>query len=148
MFNTVLFIGEHRAQIHIFHAVENIGLHERIGLLELRDQFLRLQAFRRCRTVLMAGRAGVRKMARALQKMQLVEFPPCDDIALAHEIHRPNQLHPRKIGAVQLRHHRLHLGAVKHSHQNGFNHIVKMVSERNFVAPELLRLAVRRYCKA
>ena len=39
---------------------------------------------------------------------------------------------------MQLRHHRLHLRAVEHPHQNRFDYIVKMVPKCNFVAAKRL----------
>ena len=44
---------------------------------------------------------------------------------------------------MQLGQHGLHLRAVKHAHDGGFDNIVKVVAERNFVAAQLLRLAVQ-----
>ena len=58
-------------------------------------------------------------------------------------VQRTNQLHARKVGAVQLGQHGLHLRAIKHAHHGGFNDIVEVVAERDLVAAELLRLAVQ-----
>jgi aspartate ammonia-lyase len=41
-------------------------------------------------------------------------------------IQRANELHPRKIGAFELWHHRFDLGSIQHAHQDCFDHIIKM----------------------
>ena len=46
-----------------------------------------------------------------------------------------DQLHPLEVGAVQLGGHRLELGAVKHPHHGGLDHVVKVVPQGDLVAP-------------
>ena len=58
-------------------------------------------------------------------------------------VQRTNQLHACKVGAVQLGQHGLHLRAIKHTHDGGFDDIVEVVAERDLVAAKLLRLAVQ-----
>ena len=41
----VLLVFYHRVKIDIFDALEDLCLYERVGLLKLRDQLLRLKAF-------------------------------------------------------------------------------------------------------
>ena len=64
--HSVFFILYHRIEIHVFHATENIGFHERICLFQLRDEFFRLKALGGCGSVLMTCRAGIREMTRTL----------------------------------------------------------------------------------
>lgn len=66
-----------------------------------------------------------------------------DDILLTDQIHRAYQFHALKIRTVQLWHHSLHLGTVKHSHQNRLNHIVVMMSQSDLVAAQFLSSAVK-----
>ena len=63
--------------------------------------------------------------------------------AAADAVQRTNQLHARKVGAVQLGRHSLQLGAVEHAHHGCFDHIIKMVPQCNFVAAQLLSLLVQ-----
>ena len=137
-----LFVCHNRIQIHIFHTLKNISLHKRIPLLQGADQFLDLDALG---TVLLiiAGGTRICEFAGTLDKMQSVIIPPCLDVILPHQIQRADQLHPLKIRAVKLRHHRLHLRAVQHSHQYGFNHIVIVMPQCDLIAAELSRIAVQ-----
>ena len=140
--NSVLFIGDHRAEVDIGNTFEDVGFNLRICLFQSSDQFFRIKAFGGSRAVLVTGSTGVGKVTGALQKMQSVPVPPFTDIRLSNEIHRADQLHAFEMAAVQLRHHGLDLPAVQHSHQDRLDHVVKMVTERNFVAAKLFRLAV------
>ena len=65
------------------------------------------------------------------------------NICLSNQIHRANQLHPWEVCTVQLRHHRFDLSAVNHTHQNGFNDIIKMVSQCNLITSQYFRLMVQ-----
>ena len=130
----VLLVFYHRVQIDIFNAFEDICLYERIGLLKLRDQLLRLKAFGGRCAVLVTGRTGIRKMTCALKKMKLIEIAPGADIALPDQIHRSYELHPLEIRAVQLGQHGLELCAVKHAHDGGFDHVAEMMAQCDFVA--------------
>ena len=70
--------------------------------------------------------------------MQTVIISPRLDIILAHQIQRADQLHALEVDAVKLRHHRLHLRTVEHSHEDRLNDIIVMMAECNLVAAELL----------
>ena len=59
---------------------------------------------------------------------------------LLHQVQRTNQLHALKVLAVELRHHRLDLAAIEHSHQNGLNYIVEVMTESDLVAAQLFRM--------
>ena len=82
-------------------------------------------------------------MTCALQKMQMIVIPPCTDIALPHQIQRPYQFHSFKVCAVELRHHGLHLPAVKHSHQDSLDHIIVVMPQRDLIASQCLGMAVQ-----
>ena len=75
--------------------------------------------------------------------MQVVVIPPRLDIILAYQIQRTDQLHTLEIGAVELRHHGLDLGAVEHAHEDGLNHIIIMMAQGDFVTAQLLREGVK-----
>ena len=83
------------------------------------------------------------KAAGALQKAQAVIVAPCLDIVLSDVIQRTDQLHALIVGAVELGHHRLHLTAPEHTHQNRFDHVVIVMAEGDLVATELLRLFIQ-----
>ena len=135
-------IGDDRIEADIFHAAEDMRLHLRIALFQLADELLDLLALRLCLLVGAAGRAGIGEFAGALDKMQIVRVAPRLDIVLADQIERPDQLHALKIRAVEFRHHGLDLRAPEHPHQNGLDHVVVMMAQRDLVAAELLRVAV------
>ena len=110
-------------------------LHIRIALLQRADQILDLLPLR-ARLLIGAGRAGVGKVAGALDEVQLVCVPPGLDIVLADQIQRPDQLHAGEIRAVELRHHGLDLRAVEHAHEDRLNDVVIVVPKRDLVAAE------------
>lgn len=141
MADTIFFITDHSVQVDVLHTAEDILLNVRILLAKLPDQILDLRALGALLCTA-AGSTAFRETAGTLDKVQVIVIHPVDDVFLAHQIQRTNQLHPREIRAVQLRHHRLYLRPVKHSHKDGLDHIVKMMSQRNLVAAELLCLAV------
>ena len=45
---------------------------------------------------------------------------------------------------MQFRHHGLYLTAVKHPHQNGFDHIIVVVTEGDFIAAKFFCLMIER----
>ena len=86
MLHTILFIRDHRTQIHILHTLEDVSFHKWIRLRKLMDQFLYLQTFGIALSILITRRTGICKFARTLDKMQMVRIAPCLNIVLAHEI--------------------------------------------------------------
>ena len=70
--------------------------------------------------------------------MQTVIISPRLDIILAHQIQRADQLHALEVDAVKLRHHRLHLRTVEHSHEDCLNDIIVMMAKCDLVAAKLL----------
>lgn len=88
------------------------------------------------------GCAGVRKTARTLNEIQLVVISPMLDFSLTNEVERADKFHSLIVCAVELRHHRLNLTAVEHTHKNSFYNIVIVMTECDFVTAELLCLFV------
>ena len=132
MHTAVAPVADEGSQVDVMEAVENILPGARVGLLERANQLLHLLPLGIHRAVCRA----LRQTAGTAQKFEIVVPRPCDDIGFAHKVKRTDQLHARKIRAVNLRHHRFHLRAVQHAHQHRLDHVVKMVAEGNFVAAE------------
>ena len=103
------------------------------------NQLLHLLTLGRMNLLLQCSLPGnpLCKATGALKKSQMVIFLPGKNILLFHQIQRTNQLHTFKIRAVKLRHHRIHLRSIQHTHQYRFNHIVKMMAQSNFIAAQL-----------
>ena len=68
--------------------------------------------------------------------MQPVVVLPVQYIPLLHKVQGADQLHARKIGAVQLGHHGVDLAAVKHAHKNGLDHVVVVMAKGDLVAAQ------------
>ena len=81
--------------------------------------------------------------AGTLDKMQTVIANPGENRVFMDTVKRSDQRHALKVGAVQLWKHSMQLGSIKHPHQGRLNHIAQMVTERYFIAAELLRVAVK-----
>ena len=64
------------------------------------------------------------------------------DFSLTNEVERADKFHSLIVCAVELRHHRLNLTAVEHTHKNSFYNIVIVMTECDFVTAELLCLFV------
>ena len=92
--------------------------------------------------ILLTCGAGVCEAAGALEKMKPVVVPPMADIFLADQVHRPDQFHSFKVCTVELWHHGLDLTAVKHTHENGFNNIIIVMAQGDFIAPKFPGFAV------
>ena len=60
-----------------------------------------------------------------------------------YQIQRTDQFHPFKVLAMQLWHHCFYLTAIQHSHQDRLNHIIKMMSQCNFIASKFFRLCIQ-----
>ena len=69
--------------------------------------------------------------------MQVVVISPRLDIILAYQIQRTDQLHTLEIGAVELRHHGLDLGAVEHAHENRLDDIIVVMAQGDLIAAQL-----------
>ena len=136
VFDAVLFVGYHRFQMHVFNTPEYALFNVGIALFKLADKLFCLLTFAVILSVV-AACACVCKLAGALDEVQLVVVAPRFYIVFSHEIERTDKFHPFKIGAVQLWHHGLNLRPVQHAHKDCFDHVVIVVSQRDFVAAEL-----------
>lgn len=144
----VLFVAEKLVDTDILCGMEDVALDHRIGFLQLRDDALGFHSLvpgagcvgrlRRHGT----GGAGICEVTSALDEVKMILISPCLDVVLSDKIKRADQLHFAKIRALQSGEHGLPLPGVQHSHKGGLNDIIVVVSERNFVAAELLRLLI------
>ena len=94
-----LLVRNHRIQIYIFHAPEDVFLYLRV--LD-RTPFGALL----CAA---AGSAALCQTTGTLDKMQIIIISPANDILFPDQIHGTDQFHTVKIGAVELGHHSLNL---------------------------------------
>ena len=130
-------IPKHAGQVDVFDAVDDVLLDLWIALAKTRNERLNLRALRAFALPAARGhRAG------AVQKGQAIVRRPRDHVALVHEVERTNEFHAGIVLGVQFRHHGLDLPAVDHRHQNSLRNIIKVVTERNFVAAERARLRI------
>ena len=83
-------------------------------------------------------------MACALKEMKLVVISPRTDITLADKVHRPYKFHAFKVSAVKLSHHRLDLSALEHSHKNGLDNVIVVVTECDLITSKLFCLAIQK----
>ena len=93
-------------------------------------------------SAVVADRAGLGKTAGALDKFQLIVAAPRDDVILADAVHRADEGHAGEAGAVEHGRHGLQLGAVEHPHEGGFDDVAEVVAQCDFIATQLLGLAV------
>ena len=142
MLHTLGLVAGHCVERYSVDAAENAVLDVRIVAHQTAQQDLDLLPLGAAPAVV-ADRAGLGKTAGALDKFQLIVAAPRDDVILADAVHRADQRHARKVRAVQLRRHGLQLGAVEHAHDRRLDDIIKMMSQRDFVAAQLLRLLVQ-----
>ena len=143
MFHTVLFIGDDRAQVDILHALENVPFDKGIGLLQGSDQVLDLHTFGGTAAIGTAGGTGIGKAAGTLDELQLIVALPRQNIFLADAVHRADEGHAGEAGAVEHGRHGLQLGAVEHTHNGRLDDVVEVVAQCDFVAAQLLGLAVQ-----
>ena len=54
-----------------------------------------------------------------------------------YQVEGADELHALEVRAVKLGHHGLHLSAVEHAHEDGLNHVVEVMAQRDFVAAQL-----------
>ena len=139
----IFLVGNDFVQVDIFHAAENILFDLRILLRQLGNQLFYHHALGNRPLVRVAGGAGVCEMAGALDKLQVVIVAPVLDVRLPDQIHGTYQLHSLEVGAVQFRHHGLHLSAVDHAHEDGLDDIIEVVSQGDLVAAQFLCLIVK-----
>ena len=124
---SIFLVADHSIQIYIFNTLENISFYEWVLFLHFADQFLDLHALGTVFFVV-AGGAGVGKLAGTLNEMKMIVISSCLDIIFPYQIQRTDQFHAFKVGAVKLWHHGLDLGSVEHAHEDGFDNIIIMMS--------------------
>ena len=132
----MLLVADHGVNVDIFDTAEILLSTNGFTFSVLISSLIstRFERF----SLVIAGRAGIGKLAGTLDEMQTVIISPRLDIILAHQIQRADQLHALEVDAVKLRHHRLHLRTVEHSHEDRLDDIIVMMAECNLVAAELL----------
>ena len=133
-------ISDHRPKIDVVHTVENIIFDHIADLTEMLDQLRHLITLGTLFTA--AGSTVLCKATCTLDKMQLMIVSPCLDICFFYHIKRTDQFHPFKILAVKLRHHGLYFSAIEHPHEDRLDHIIKMMSQRDLVASQLLGMGI------
>ena len=136
MLSVLCFVPREGFDIDGVQAVEYAVFYVGICLFKLAYELLGLLAL----VVYVAVFLG--DSARALYEFQPVVLRPFYDVVLVHAVHRADKLHSLVVFAFQLRYHSLQLRAVEHRHNRRFDNVRKMVPQRNFVAPQLLRLFV------
>ena len=109
----------------------------RVGFAQLTQQQLGFLPFGGTAAAGADGQA-LGHAAGALNEFQVVVAAPGENILLADAVQRADQRHAGEVRAVQFGGHRLQLRAVEHAHDGGFNDVVEVVPQCNFVAAELL----------
>ena len=61
-----------------------------------------------------------------------------------HQVEGADEFHALEVCAVKLGHHGLYLPAVEHAHEDGLNHVVEVMAQRDFVAAQLAGGVVER----
>ena len=87
--------------------------------------------------------AVLSKAAGALDEFQIIVALPGQDIFFPDAVHGADQGHAGEAGAVELGGHGLELGIVEYVYYGGFDDIVEVVAQRDFIAAQLLGLAVQ-----
>ena len=142
MLHTLGLVAGHCVERYSVDAAEDAVFDVRVVAHQAAQQDLDLLTLGAASAVV-ADRAGLGKTAGTLDKFQLIVAAPRDNVILADAVHRTDQRHARKVRAVQLRRHGLQLGAVEHAHDCRLDDIIKMMSQRDFVAAKLLRFLVQ-----
>ena len=95
----LILVRDHRRQVYILYASENILLDLRIFVRQLFDQFLDLYPFRAHSALTLTGfgRTIVGKFASALNKSEPVVVPPRFDVILSDKVHGTDQRHALEI---------------------------------------------------
>ena len=135
------FIAGHSVQRHGVDAAEDAVLDVRVVAFQSAEQDLRLLPLGTAAAIVAHG-AVLSEAAGALDEFQLVVSLPCQNILLPDAIHRADEGHAGKTGAVEHGGHGLQLRAVEHTHDGGLDDIVEVVAQCDLVAAQLLGLAV------
>lgn len=100
LFARLVFIGDYRFQVYVFHAFENVVDDFRVVFCDVRDNLLNFFPFGTGFGILCQARfrrAGVGELARALNKIKVVIVPPFFDIVLADKIQRTDKFHSLEV---------------------------------------------------
>ena len=135
-------VARHGVQRHGVDAAEDAVLDVGVVALQAAQQGLDLLPLGTAAAVVAHG-AVFGKAAGTLNELKVVVALPRQNILLADAVHRADEGHAGEAGAVELGRHGLQLGAVEHAHDGGFDHIVEVVAQCNFIAAQLLGLAVQ-----
>ena len=136
------FIPRHGVQRDGMDAAENAVFDVGVVALEAAEQELGLLPLGTAAAIVAHG-AVLGEAAGALDEFQVVVPLPGQNVLLADAVHRADEGHAGKAGAVELGRHGLQLGAVEHAHDGRLDDIVEVVAQRDLVAAELLGLAVK-----
>ena len=139
--HTFGLIARHGVQRHSVDAAENAVFDVGILTLQAAQQSLDLLPFGTAAVV--AHGAVLRKAAGALDELQLVVALPGQNVLFTDAVHRADEGHAGETGAVELGRHGLQLGTVEHAHHGGLDHIIEVMAQRDFIAAQLLGLAVQ-----
>ena len=134
-------IAREGVQVHGVHGVEEALVDVGVLFSKLADQELHFLPLALADLILRQG-ALLRQAAGALDELQAVVACPGQNVVLVDAVERTDQAHAREVRAVQLRQHGLQLGSVEHADQHGLRHVAQVMAQRDFVAAELLRVAV------
>ena len=140
--HTLGFIAGHGVQCYRMDAAEDAVLDVGVVALEAAQQGLDLLPLGTTAAVVAHG-AVLSKAAGTLDELQLIVALPGQNILFMDAVHGPDEGHAGEAGAVQLGRHGLQLRTVEHAHDGGLDHIVEVMPQRDFVAAQLLGLAVQ-----
>ena len=130
----VVMVAYHGIEIEALGAGEDVAIDIGANLSELLHQPFHLLTFGTILSVVL--HIFLRHLTGTSDKMQPIIFRPSDDILLLYEIQRADQLHTRKVCAVDAGHHRAEFPRIKHTHEDSFHYIVKMMAQSDLVAAE------------
>ena len=142
MLHALGFIPRHGVQRDGMDAAENAVFDVGVVAFEAAEQELGLLPLGTAAAIVAHG-AVLGEAAGALDEFQVVVPLPGQNVLLADAVHRADEGHAGKAGAVKLGRHGLQLGAVEHAHNGRLDDIVEVVAQRDLVAAKLLGLAVQ-----
>ena len=139
--HTLGLVAGHGIQRHCVDAAEDAVFNVGVIPLEAAEQNFRLLPLGATAAVVAHG-AVLGKAAGALDEFQLIVALPRQNIFLADAVHRADEGHAWEAGAVEHGRHGLQLGAVEHTHNGRLDDVVEVVAQCDFIAAQLLGLAV------
>ena len=142
MFLSVNLIGQNLVKDDVLGSLEEVFLNLGVILFQLRNEAFDFEALGGGSFVRMFKAELLGEAAGALEKVKSVVVAEAADVLLSHEVHGADEFHAGEVSALQLGHHGLILAGVEHAHEDGLDHIVVVMAEGNFVAAQLLRMAV------